>query len=104
MAAFFELSPDAMVCQTLYFLADEPHATLSIARSFGTLAQGGDFESVYAMIRLFGRDDLAGVELFELDDLDAAGANRHDAGASLKPDARQRPSSDTARADGRRSR
>ncbi len=74
VVALFELSPDAMVGRPLYFLADEPHATLSIARSFGTLAQGGDFDSVYAMIMVYGRDDLAGVELFELDDLDAARA------------------------------
>jgi hypothetical protein len=56
-------------------LADEPHATLSIAHSFGKLAQGGgEFESVYAMILLYGRDDVAGAEIFELDDLDAAWA------------------------------
>jgi hypothetical protein len=72
LAALFELSPDAAVGRPLYFLADEPHGTLSIARSFGTLAQGGDFESVYAMITLYGPDDLAGVELFDLEDLDAA--------------------------------
>jgi class 3 adenylate cyclase/ketosteroid isomerase-like protein len=72
VAALFELSPDAMVGQVLYLLADEPHATLSIARSFGTLAQGGDFEAVYVMIMLYGSDDLAGVELFELDNRDAA--------------------------------
>ena len=55
--------------------AGAPHATLSIAHSFGTLAQGGgDFESVYAMISLYRRDDIAGVEVFELDDLDAAWA------------------------------
>jgi len=82
VAALFELSPDAKVGRPLYFLADEQHATLSIARTFGTLAQGGDFESVYAMISLYGPDDLAGVELFELDDLDAARARFEE----LRPD------------------
>jgi hypothetical protein len=74
VAALNELSPDALVGQPLYYLADEPHASLSIAHTFGTLADGGQFESVYTMIMAYGRDGLVGVELFELDDLDAAKA------------------------------
>ena len=72
VAALHELAPDAIVGQTLHFLADEPHGTLSIAHSFGTLADGGAFESVYAMIMLYGPDGMTGVELFEIDDLEAA--------------------------------
>jgi ketosteroid isomerase-like protein len=74
VVALNELSPDALPGQPLYYLADEPHASLSIAHTFGTLADGGQFESVYAMIMVYGRDGLIGVELFELDDLDAAKA------------------------------
>ena len=74
VAALHELAPDALVGLPLYFLADEPHGTLSIAHSFGTLADGGAFESVYAMIMLYGPDGMTGVELFELDDLDTAKA------------------------------
>jgi hypothetical protein len=74
VAALHELAPDALVGQPLHYLADEPHGTLSIAHSFGTLANGGAFESVYVMITLSGPDGLAGVELFELDDLEAAKA------------------------------
>ena|GEM_PF-2009695 len=74
VAALHELSPDAMVGVPLHFLADEPHGTLSIAHSFGTLADGGAFESVYAMIMLYGPDGMTCVELFELDDLEAAKA------------------------------
>ena len=74
MQALFELSPDVVIGQPLYVLADEPHATLAIAHSFGTLAEGGAFESVYAMITVYGSKGLAGAELFELDDLEAAKA------------------------------
>ena len=74
LAPRVELSPDALVGQPLYFLAEAEHGTLSIARSDGTRADGGAFESVYAMIMLFRGDRMAGVELFELDDLDAARA------------------------------
>jgi len=74
VAALRELAPDATVGQPLHFLADEPHGALSIAHSFGTLASGGAFESVYAMITLYGPDGMSGAELFELGDLDAAKA------------------------------
>jgi ketosteroid isomerase-like protein len=74
VGALHELAPDATVGQPLHYLADEPHGTLSIAHSFGTLADGGAFESVYVMIQLYGPAGLAGVELFELDDLAAAKA------------------------------
>lgn len=74
VAALQELAPDVMVGQPLYHLADEPYGTLSIAHSFGTLANGGAFESVYVMITLYGPDGVAGVELFELDDLETAKA------------------------------
>jgi hypothetical protein len=74
LAALHELAPDAMVGQPLYFLVDEPHASLSIAHSFGTLAEGGRYESIYAMIVVHGPEGMAGAELFEVDDLDAATA------------------------------
>jgi hypothetical protein len=74
LAALHELAPDAMVGQPLYFLVDEPHASLSIAHSFGTLTEGGRYESIYAMIVVHGPEGMAGAELFEVDDLDAATA------------------------------
>ena len=86
MAALHELAPDAIVGQTLHFLADEPHGTLSIAHSFGTLADGGAFESVYAMIMLYGPDGMRGVELFEVDDLEAAKARFAELGANTPPE------------------
>jgi hypothetical protein len=72
VAALYELAPDATVGQPLYHLADEPQGTLSIAHSFGTLASGGAFESVYVMIMLYGSGGMVGAELFELEDLEAA--------------------------------
>jgi len=86
VAALYELAPDALVGLPLHFLADEPHGTLSIAHSFGTLADGGAFESVYAMIMLYGPDGMTGVELFELDDLDTAKARFAELGASTPPE------------------
>ena len=74
LAALWELAPDAMVGQSLYFLVDEPHASLSIGHSFGTLAGGGRYESIYAMIVVHGPEGMVGAELFEVDDLDAATA------------------------------
>jgi hypothetical protein len=74
VVALRELAPDATVGMPLYHLADDPHGTLSIAHSFGTLANGGAFESVYVMITLYGSNGITGVELFELEDLEAAKA------------------------------
>lgn len=51
-----------------------PGASLSIAHTFGTLAEDGQYESVHAMIMVYGRDWLVGVEIFEPDALDAARA------------------------------
>ena len=82
VAALVELSADAVVGQPLYYLADEPHGSLSIAHSFGTLAEGGAFESVYAMISLYGTGDMIRVELFELEELEAAKARFEE----LRPD------------------
>jgi hypothetical protein len=48
--------------------------SLSIAYSFGTLASGGEFESIYVTIMVSDRDTLAGAETFELEDLEAARA------------------------------
>lgn len=62
----------ARVGQPLYSLADEPHGTLSIAYSFGTLADGGAFESVFVMIQAYGPHGMSGSELFELEHLEAA--------------------------------
>ena len=45
-----------------------------VARNFGTLREGGEFESPYVRIMLHRGERLAAVEMFELEDLDAARA------------------------------
>ncbi len=75
LRALYDLSRDASVGMPLYYLAIEPHGHLCVAHTVGMLPEGGEFESVFVTLIWFpegGR--LAGVELFELEDLDAARA------------------------------
>ena len=73
LAALFEQAPDVSV-ETLYIVAVEPHGVLMVARNFGTLREGGEFESPYVRIMLHQGDRLVGVEMFEPEDLDMARA------------------------------
>jgi ketosteroid isomerase-like protein len=73
LAALFEQAPDVSV-ETLYHVAVEKHGVLVVARNFGTLRDGGDFESVYVRIMLWRGDRVVRVEMFEPEDLDAARA------------------------------
>ena len=69
LAAAFELAGDWTV-ETLYVIANESHGELAMARAFGTLAGGGEFEAVYLRVIAYpGR-----MELFEPDDLEHARA------------------------------
>jgi hypothetical protein len=68
-----EASPD-FATDNLYSLVIEPHGSLVIGRTFGTLAEGGEFESVFVRLFVYRGDRLARVEQFELDDLDVARA------------------------------
>ena len=56
--------------ETLYVLASESHGELAMARAFGTLARGGEFETVYLRIITHA----GGMELFEPEDLELARA------------------------------
>jgi len=69
LAAVLAESQDWTV-ETLYILANEPHGELAMARAFGALASGGEFESVYLRLIAHGRS----MELFEPDDLERARA------------------------------
>jgi hypothetical protein len=51
----------------LHVIAREPHATLLVGHTFGTRVEGGAFESVYLTVA-----GSFGVDLFDLEDLDAA--------------------------------
>ena len=73
LAALFEQAPDVSV-ETLYEVAVEKQGILLVARNFGTLREGGEFESVYVRIMRHRDDRLVGVEMFEPEDLDVARA------------------------------
>jgi hypothetical protein len=73
VAALFEQAPD-LTGETLYHIAVERHGSLSVGRTFGTLADGGTVESVFLRLSIHRNDEYAGIELYELDDLPQARA------------------------------
>jgi len=79
LAALLELSPDAII-EPLYYVAVERHAFLAVAHCFGTLAEGGEFESVFVQLAGRGRG-----EVFELDDLDLARERFEELVAARRP-------------------
>lgn len=82
LAALWELSRDLRL-ETLYFVAIAPHGRLYVSRWFGTNAEGGELDAVYACVAVADRDRPLGLELFELDDLDAACARFDELRTSL---------------------
>jgi ketosteroid isomerase-like protein len=69
----FEAAPD--ICSdTLYYIATEKNGSLAIGRDFGTLRDGGEFESVYVRIELYRDDRIVALEEFEPEHLDRARA------------------------------
>jgi class 3 adenylate cyclase/ketosteroid isomerase-like protein len=73
MKATFEQTPDGR-SETLYVLAEEPHGTLNVGRTIGTLWSGGPFENVFARIHHYADGRHVGTELFEITDLERARA------------------------------
>ena len=94
VAAFFELSPDVVGGEPLYYLVEASYGALYVGHTFGTLTEGGEFESVFVVIVLYGSERLAGAELFELEDLDRARARF----AELRPDPLRIPENAATRA------
>jgi hypothetical protein len=82
VAALYEQSPDVTVGEPLYALAEASHARLGVGHTFGTLNDGGAFESVFLQMGLYDADGFVGVELFEIEDLDRAQARFEE----LRPD------------------
>jgi ketosteroid isomerase-like protein len=80
----------------LYHVAAEEHGSLAIGRTFGTLAEGGEFESVFARLLLYRDGRLGAVELFEPEHLDAARARFEE----LRPRTSPAASSDRTNARG----
>jgi hypothetical protein len=83
LAALVELSPDAII-EPLYYVAVEKHGFLTVAHTYGTLAEGGEFESVFVQLALHRGGAPVGAEVFEIEDLDLARARFEE----LRPDSR----------------
>ena len=89
VAALFEQTSELTV-EILYVVAAEKHGHLAMTHTFGTLADGGEFELVYVWLELFRRGRVVGQELFEPEDLDVARARfeelRPKTSQSVSPD------------------
>jgi len=73
VAALFAQAPDAIV-EPLYHVARHEHGLLTVAHTIGTLAEGGEFESVYVWLARYAGDGFVEAELYEVEDLDVARA------------------------------
>lgn len=73
VVALYEQSPDATV-DVLYHVAVAEHGSLSVGRTFGTLRDGGPFESVFVRLNRYEDGRSLGGELFEIDQLERAKA------------------------------
>ena len=58
----------------MYVVAAEQHGLLAMTHTFGTLADGGEYELVYVVLGLFQGGRYVGMELFEPERLDVARA------------------------------
>jgi hypothetical protein len=89
VAALFELVSERTF-EPLYIVAAERHGLLAMARMFGTLADGGEFEQVYVWLVVYNGDQLGVMELFEPDHLNVARARfeelRPRTASSVSPD------------------
>src|SRR5262249_29564625 len=59
MAALFEQSSDAII-ETMYDVSTAPHGVLAIGHTFGALAEGGAFESVFVQLVHWRGDQVVG--------------------------------------------
>jgi ketosteroid isomerase-like protein len=71
IAAMSQLSHDLRT-ETLYIVSVAAHGVVWVARWSGTNAEGGEFDAVYVCVGLQRDGRPAGLEIFEIDTLDAA--------------------------------
>jgi class 3 adenylate cyclase/ketosteroid isomerase-like protein len=82
VGSLFRQSPDA-INEHMYEVAAGRHAMVSVSHAFGTLPEGGAFESVFVNLIHLERGRPVGVEVFELENLDVARARFEE----LRPEA-----------------
>jgi class 3 adenylate cyclase/tetratricopeptide (TPR) repeat protein len=85
LVALWELAPASRVDAGWFWPACDRHGAITDVRRTGTLPGGGDFENEYLHLCTLARGRVTRVELFEIDDLDAALARF----AELRPDPRR---------------
>jgi len=73
VAALIQEAPDVIVGEVLHVLAMDAGRQISVGHNFGTLASGGEFETVYLNVSSWSGLEVL-TDLFELDDIDAAWA------------------------------
>jgi hypothetical protein len=71
IAAMYQLSHDLRT-ETLYIVSVAAHGAVYVARWSGTNTEGGEFDAVYVCVGLQRDGRPAGLEIFEIDALDAA--------------------------------
>ena len=71
IAAMYQLSHDLRT-ETLYIVSVAVQGAVYVARWSGTNAEGGEFDAVYVCVGLQRDGRPAGLEIFEIDALDAA--------------------------------
>jgi hypothetical protein len=72
VVALWELAPDARIEIGWHWPACERHVAVTTLRRSGTIADGGAFESDDLMLLVMAGGLVTGMELFEIDALDAA--------------------------------
>jgi class 3 adenylate cyclase/ketosteroid isomerase-like protein len=93
LAVLGNLSPDFHL-QPLFVLALERHGMVSVARTFGTLPEGGSWENWLVTVATVARGRITRLELFEIEAVDAALARL----AELRPDPLRIPPNAATRA------
>jgi ketosteroid isomerase-like protein len=71
LAAIYELSPDVRTDE-LHTAAVAPDGRVSVGRMWGRNTEGGDFESNVVWLFLYRAGRVARIEVFEVEDLEAA--------------------------------
>jgi class 3 adenylate cyclase/tetratricopeptide (TPR) repeat protein/ketosteroid isomerase-like protein len=71
LVALWKLAPDQRLELGWHWPAYGPHGGVTVVRRFGTLPDGGTFESEYLEIFVVAQGHATHLELFEIEDLDA---------------------------------